>query len=648
MARLLTSGGGEIRDHPTSDIGSPDGFAAGVAMCVTDTTVVRSGSASIKCPGTSTDTSFRVWPFATPAAGVAVMPRIYWRCSALPTATATVAALVTSADGALISARLTSAGLLQLWNDAGSAQIGSDSALTVEADRWYRLQFRLVIAAGAADEAALYAKVDDYQVAEETVSSATGLTISDTHAGRLRGGWVNAPGQTSNAFTEDVIVNDSTGTVQNTFPGDSGIAIARPATAGSVGSWLECSGAAATADGVNKTPPIGIADHSTAGHTGASAHQDRVLVNTLQAMTVNISSYAAAGVPVPSGNFPNSEATGSTSNQPIGSSSTVQMRAQSFKFGQDVAVDTVTVKLVKVGSPTDNIIVELHGDSSGLPGATVLASGSLAASPLPASFTPSPPRRIVRLDTTVNLTAGASYWIVLKRSGAFDGTNYVQWGRGITNGYPDGAPAYYTGTAWSQAGINHSVNDHLFGVFTTQPSAKVLSVSAVACHGQAVTGAKGGLLDSLVALGGATTTQKTFNFGDNVGVAGTYPSNWRWAVSASLTSTKVRYENLATLTITKNAGSGTNPVMCCFAGLLVEFGEPPQGWLRYIKSDSTFWWAKRVSGVTDFELADGSIVTVAAGDYAIYPEPQVVEGGDFPATLVAIDEATLVTTYTLV
>ena len=35
---------------------------------------------------------------------------------------------------------------------------------------------------------------------------------------------------------------------------------------------------------MDKQPPVGLADHTTAGHTGASAHQARVAVNTAQTM----------------------------------------------------------------------------------------------------------------------------------------------------------------------------------------------------------------------------------------------------------------------------------------------------------------------------------------------------------------------------
>jgi hypothetical protein len=81
---------------------------------------------------------------------------------------------------------------------------------------------------------------------------------------------------------DDVAVNDSTGTAQNGFPGSGQVFMLplRGCTAGT--SWLDCSGGSTLANFpqyVDNLPPIGLADHSTAGHTGASAHQLRETVN---------------------------------------------------------------------------------------------------------------------------------------------------------------------------------------------------------------------------------------------------------------------------------------------------------------------------------------------------------------------------------
>src|SRR3954465_10997104 len=105
MARLITSGG-EVRDHPTADINSPDGITAGATATTTDTTNQRSGLACLACAGTAANTSFRQWTFTAPALGAQVYGRVYFRVGALPASTQKIAALTTAAGGALISARL--------------------------------------------------------------------------------------------------------------------------------------------------------------------------------------------------------------------------------------------------------------------------------------------------------------------------------------------------------------------------------------------------------------------------------------------------------------------------------------------------------------------------------------------------------------
>jgi hypothetical protein len=89
-------------------------------------------------------------------------------------------------------------------------------------------------------------------------------------------------------------------------------------------------------------------------------------------------------------------------------------------------------------------------------------------------------------------------------------------------------------------------------------------------------------------------------------------------------------------TLTKTSAAGTVDV--CFLGVQVEVGDMSGGWARYQKSaDSTIWWGKRVFADTLFETADvNAPVTVAAGDWAIYPDPQITPGQDFPATLTSV------------
>src|ERR1044072_8183845 len=279
MARLVMCSA-EIMDHVTTNVGSPDGYTPGTTPTTTNTTSQRDGRACWSCSGTSVNTSYRAVPFTAPALGSTVFARTRLRFSALPSAPKKIVALLTSAAGALVSVRLTSAGKLQLWNDAASAQIGSDSTLTLAVDPYYRIQLSVLINTGAIDTAERRVVYEDDPTAVEESVSGSSLTISDTHAARVRSGWIDAPGVTSTMLVNDIAVNDSTGTKENTWLGAGRIFFSRPVWSAGWGASptsMDCSGTLPSgtmtvdgginmANGVNNYPPRGVADHTTAGH----------------------------------------------------------------------------------------------------------------------------------------------------------------------------------------------------------------------------------------------------------------------------------------------------------------------------------------------------------------------------------------------
>lgn len=57
------------------------------------------------------------------------------------------------------------------------------------------------------------------------------------------------------------------------------------------------------------------------------------------------------------------------------------------------------------------------------------------------------------------------------------------------------------------------------------------------------------------------------------------------------------------------------------------------------------WFVKQAPNTLDAMLADGSTVTVPAGDWLIYPAPQLVEG-EMPATTVVETNENINTLYT--
>jgi len=149
-----------------------------------------------------------------------------------------------------------------------------------------------------------------------------------------------------------------------------------------------------------------------------------------------------------------------------------QRRAQGFKLSVSRTVGRVNLWLKASGAPTDNLTVQIQTDSGGLPSGTVVtngASNAVAGSTIGGSY------GWVAFDFSVppQLTAAPTqYHLVLRRSGAVDGTNYYLWGADQSSpGYADGAGSVYGGS-WQ---ATSPATDHAFQVrpaFTVDVYAK--------------------------------------------------------------------------------------------------------------------------------------------------------------------------------
>jgi hypothetical protein len=296
MARLLTSGF-ELKDNPTTDIFAPDGHSVGTAATVADTTEQRSGNACAKCQGTATATSLRR---LVPSAGTPEMfGRHYFKVSALPASTVRIARTSLTTG---LSVRLTAAGKVQLWQDAGG-QIGSDSVEVIGLNRWYRLELRCDVTA-ANPSAELRLATDetlppDYPAV--TVASASGLSPAPSAWGIYEIGWLDAPGVTASMWLDDVALNTTSGTAQNSWPGAGNVAYL-PATAivAKDAAGATCKGASpSNADvltAITAIPPAGHDDSTNAAHT-PHHFKSTSSTNPTTVLEVDCQSYAAGGVP---------------------------------------------------------------------------------------------------------------------------------------------------------------------------------------------------------------------------------------------------------------------------------------------------------------------------------------------------------------
>jgi hypothetical protein len=646
MARLATSGGA-LRDHQTTDIGSPDGVSGGTAATTTELSIVRSGNCSLLCSGTSTLTAFRWWPFAG-ALATGYYTRAYLRFSALPSATKKVLAAVTAADGVLVSARLTSGGKLQLWNDVAGTQIGSDSDLTLAVDTFYRIELYFKITSANTDEAEL--RILDAQFEWEdgtTVASATGLTVSNTAPGRIRAGWIDAPGVTSNMYVDDVALNDSTGTANNSWAGAGSVFLLPALLVNEWNSWKDCSdgaGAAANYLGVlDNSPPIGIADHTDASHL-SDPHHIGVAVSGPQAFTFYTVSFARVGLV---GDVSTGES-GAVQSFKLGSSSTERYAATSFYINGTLQGGELFLQ--KTGSPADDLVIELYDSVESvppLPGTNVLATTTISASSVSSSGAWIP----FSLAAPLPLTSSARYWIAIHRSGSDDASNYVQWwasGNTPTR-FVDGFRATKGTGAWASVGYGGLC----FRLFTSAGAASIRAAQAFCCHAEAITtGTKTGTV-AAIAPGSPAIPAASFEFGDNLGLAGTYPSNWRWAKTTTVASDIAHAGQSLFISVTKT-DTTTRKALLGYAGAYFEYTNPRSGWQQYQKtSDSSLWWANQSSVETTMAYGDPATppqleVTCPPGDWLLLPDPLPDPDGGFVASVVIATTTELQTDYTLV
>ena len=161
--------------------------------------------------------------------------------------------------------------------------------------------------------------------------------------------------------------------------------------------------------------------------------------------------------------------------------------AQSFTVGsQAIVAVTVGGQYRRVGTPGDNLVVALQADTAGAPSGVDLASATLAGATLETSC-----GQINLSLGPVTLAAGTKYWIVWKRSGALDATNYVQMGLRASTGYA-GEFKTYDGAAWGGASIYTAYFVVLNGdTETTQQIADLVTASGQFLTGLEIEAASG-------------------------------------------------------------------------------------------------------------------------------------------------------------
>lgn len=120
----------------------------------------------------------------------------------------------------------------------------------------------------------------------------------------------------------------------------------------------------------------------------------------------------------------------------------------------------VVVAMNRVGSPTDNLSIEIHSNSAGIPSGTVLTYGT--SDNVTGSTLDEQLRYVVfQFDPPVFLTSGTQYHLVFIRSTAVNSTNYYRLAEDDDNTYASGTAGTYNATTYT--GVTGS--DFCFGVF---------------------------------------------------------------------------------------------------------------------------------------------------------------------------------------
>jgi len=318
MARLMTSGAEVYYVFSGVSGSDPDGTSSGGLTTTRDTSVFRSGAASFKNDtGAGNSTGGPSFGFGVGTSEI--FARAYIRLEQMPASTSHIMGFDVSSGPA---ARVSSSGLLTLRDrtGGGDVQIGSGST-TLTTGVFYRIEMRFKVGAGATDEVEL--RVDG-----SVVQASTGLNIQDGTPATLQVGWLSTAGTNHVNYVDDIAINDSTGSFQNSWPGDGKVVLLVPISDNQRGSWT--GGAAGTTNlwqATNNTPPIGTASETDLTQIESA---DSSPDNATDEYRANLTTYTTAG---------------------IGASDTINCLQLHVNHGEDVSTGTKTGKFRLESNP---------------------------------------------------------------------------------------------------------------------------------------------------------------------------------------------------------------------------------------------------------------------------------------------------------
>ena len=158
----------------------------------------------------------------------------------------------------------------------------------------------------------------------------------------------------------------------------------------------------------------------------------------------------------------------------------VEKVTQTFQTGAAwSAVGSVRVKIGKTGAPTDDVLIEICADSSGVPG-TALYTFTLAS----ADISEGVDWVELQASGSTALTASTTYHLVIRRSGSVSATDHYQFSANPGLGYADGSLSGYKPSTWTAISA-----DMLFEIAGLVQSSTQILAMLTDC-GQFMTGSK--------------------------------------------------------------------------------------------------------------------------------------------------------------
>jgi hypothetical protein len=181
---------------------------------VVETSIKRSGNAAWRISNAAAIEGFSQIHTASQGA---FFSRFYLYLVALPTNAGTVLASWRATGARKIDVRVTTGGALQLFNAEDGAQIGSDSS-ALDLETWYRIETTY-------DSTTLTATTTSARI--DGVEFASGTIDITATPNRFTVGII-AGDATLDYIVDDLAINSSAGSFENTWPGEGEVIVLRP------------------------------------------------------------------------------------------------------------------------------------------------------------------------------------------------------------------------------------------------------------------------------------------------------------------------------------------------------------------------------------------------------------------------------------